>query len=159
MLYDGQQRARFELSENEDTINILPFSEEEKSGAFPTQTLTEESPSISWLFSTEKVVHQEQRRIRDNGREWIEFELKLWRGEHSIAILRVDPEIAFPSEWNCSRTKISLSRSYGISTTQRRDRVTFMRWASNGFANRRSKTKRQRATYHRCHGYQSHENW
>lgn len=94
--YDGQQRARFELSEKKDVINILPFSEEDKSGAFPTQTLTEESPSISWLFSTEKVVHQEQRRIRDNGREWIEFELNLWRGEHSIAILRVDPETRLP---------------------------------------------------------------
>lgn len=94
--YDGQQRAKYVLNESEDAINILPFSEEDKSGAFPTQTLTEESPSISWLFNTEKVVHQEQRRFHDNGREWIEFEMKLWRGEHSIAILRVDPETRLP---------------------------------------------------------------
>lgn len=94
--YDGKRGTKFQLSDRQDALLVLALSEDEQSHPLPVASLTEEAPTISRLFSTEKVVHQQQRTVEDKGRQWIEFALELSRGEFSLATLRVDPETRLP---------------------------------------------------------------
>ncbi len=78
---DGQQRARFELSEKTKIPSTFFLSVRKRNqGHFPTQTLTEDRHRYPGCLVPRKWSIKSRSNPRQLAVEWIEFELKLWRG-------------------------------------------------------------------------------
>ncbi len=95
--FDSVERVKWEYSGPGSTMQVLPLGEGNPGHVLPIGAMAVEDASVEpWLFSTEKIVHQERREVEEAGRTWIEFDMVLWRGANNLATLRVDPETRLP---------------------------------------------------------------
>jgi hypothetical protein len=89
---DGRERATYEYRMGAGQIVKTALSEVDtrlvSSVDYASQGL--------WFFGTERVISQERREVREDGKKWIEFDLVFWRGDMSLGTLRVDPATRLP---------------------------------------------------------------
>lgn len=89
---DGRKQAKFEYRTKQKHVAKMAMRDEDKRLASPNDYL---SQGI-WLFGTEKVVSQTRREVKEDGKNWIEFDLVFWRGDMNLGTLRVNPETRLP---------------------------------------------------------------
>lgn len=94
--FDAREQIKYEHRGGESPIIKLPLGEDNAQRILPIGALSEDGRDIgSWVFG-EKVVQQTRREVNEDGKTWIEFQMKLWRGEMNQATLRVDPKTKLP---------------------------------------------------------------